>query len=114
MNLPHLLRAQWRDYARYHDSRANLRLHLFAVPLFLLGNIALVAAPAVAAWWWATAGLVAMAVSIALQARGHRAEAVPPAPFTGPGNAVARLLCEQWVTFPRFVLSGGWRRVGGR
>lgn len=114
MNLSDLLRAQWRDYARYHGSRANLRLHLFAVPLFLLGNIALVAAPAVGAWWWAAAGVAAMATSIALQARGHRAEAVPPAPFTGPGNAVARLLCEQWVTFPRFLLSGGWRRVGGR
>ena len=50
-----------------------------------------------------------MVLSLALQGRGHRWEPVPPEPFTGPMNAVARLLCEQWITFPRFVLSGGWR-----
>ena len=25
-------------------------------------------------------------------------------------NFVGRLFLEQWVTFPRFVLSGGWAR----
>jgi len=29
-------------------------------------------------------------------------------PFTGPLNAMSRIFLEQWVTFPRFVLSGGW------
>jgi hypothetical protein len=38
-------------------------------------------------------------------------EPVPPEPFTGAGNAVARLLLEQWITFPRFVVSGGWHRA---
>ena len=32
-------------------------------------------------------------------------------PFTSPANAVARIFCEQWITFPRFVLSGGWYRA---
>ena len=36
---------------------------------------------------------------------------VPPEPFAGPGQALARLFFEQWLTFPRFVLSGGWRRA---
>jgi hypothetical protein len=31
-------------------------------------------------------------------------------PFDGAGDVVSRLLVEQWVTFPRFVLSGGWGR----
>jgi hypothetical protein len=33
---------------------------------------------------------------------------VPPEPFTGPLNAVARIFLEQWITFPLFVLSGSW------
>jgi hypothetical protein len=52
-----------------------------------------------------------MVVSLALQGRGHRQEQVPPEPFTSPANAISRLLLEQWVTFPRFVLSGGWLRA---
>ena len=47
-------------------------------------------------------------VAVALQGRGHRLEPVPPEPFSGPLNFVSRLFFEQWVTFPRFVLSGGW------
>jgi hypothetical protein len=52
--------------------------------------------------------LTGMVLSIALQGRGHKREAIPPDPFTGPGNAIARIFLEQWVTFPRFLLSGGW------
>jgi hypothetical protein len=52
-----------------------------------------------------------MALSVALQGRGHRQEPVPPAPFTGPLNAVSRIFLEQWVTFPRFLFSGGWFRA---
>ena len=33
-----------------------------------------------------------------------------PMPFSGPDDVVTRLLVEQWVTFPRFVFSGGWYR----
>ena len=106
-----LLRWQWEGYPRYHQSRANLLLHVAVVPLFLAGNVALVAALARGAWLAAAGGAVAMVVSMALQGRGHKGEAVPPEPFTGPGNALARIFGEQWVTFPRFVLSGGWRRA---
>ena len=56
-------------------------------------------------------GGIAMGTGLALQGKGHKLERVPPEPFTGPANAIARLLLEQWVTFPRFVLSGGWRRA---
>jgi hypothetical protein len=31
-------------------------------------------------------------------------------PFDGAADFVSRFVVEQWVTFPRFVLSGGWRR----
>jgi hypothetical protein len=106
-----LLRWQWQGYPRFHRSRANLLLHIVLVPVFVLANVVLLAALAQQSWWAVLVALVAMAVSVALQGRGHRQEAMPPEPFTSPGNAVARIYCEQWVTFPRFVLSGGWYRA---
>jgi hypothetical protein len=59
---------------------------------------------------WLVAAAAGMALSIGIQGRGHRLEPVPPEPFAGPVNFLGRLLFEQWVTFPRFVLSGAWRR----
>jgi phage terminase small subunit len=111
MGVVQLLRWQWDGYQRYHQSRANLVLHILVVPLFLAGNILLVVALARAWWLTALVSLAAMVVSVALQGRGHGREAMPPEPFTGPANAVGRIFLEQWVTFPRFVLSGGWWRA---
>lgn len=111
MNAHELLRRQWDGYPRYHRSRHNLWLHIVAVPLFLAGNVALVAGLVMASWAAAIGGLAAMVVSVAMQGRGHKAEANPPEPFTGPANALSRIFLEQWVTFPRFVLSGGWARA---
>jgi hypothetical protein len=103
-----LLRRQWEAYARYHQSRGNLLLHIFFVPMFLLGNLVLLIALIEGRWLAALGGVLATVLALALQGRGHRQESIPPEPFTGPGNALARILLEQWVTFPRFVLSGGW------
>lgn len=103
-----LLRWQWDGYSRYHCSRFNLLLHIVVVPLFLLGNVVLVVALVQRSWLAALGGAAAMLISVTLQGRGHRTEVVPPEPFTGPLNAVSRIFLEQWVTFPRFVLSGNW------
>lgn len=108
MSIVQLVRWQWDGYPKYHQSRSNLLIHIVAVPLFLLGTIAL-------AWTIAERSLLLLGVAIGcivvavvLQRRGHRLEAVQPAPFSGPLNFVSRVFFEQWVTFPRFVLSGGW------
>lgn len=106
-----LLRWQWQGYPRYHQSRANLLIHIVLVPVFVLGNVVLVVALAQASCAPALVALVAMVVSVALQGRSHRQESTPPEPFTSAVNAVTRIFCEQWVTFPRFVLSGGWYRA---
>ncbi|WP_197673220.1 hypothetical protein [Leptolyngbya sp. O-77] len=111
MKLGELLQWQWQGYARYHQVRSNLLLHIFLVPLFLVGNIAFVGGVVRLSWWLALVGVVATFVSIALQGRGHKAEPIPPEPFTGVGNALSRIFLEQWVTFPRFVLSVGWLRA---
>ena len=85
MSISEVLRWQWQGYSRYHQSRANLLIHIVAVPLFLGGTIALllaVAALSLIAFALAVGCIVA---AIALQGRGHRLEVVPPEPFSGPG-----------------------------
>ena len=106
-----LLAWQWEGYARYHQSRANLLLHILLVPLFLAGNVALVVGVIRLDWIESSVGFALMALSMVLQGRGHKGEVVPPVPFSGAGNAIARIFLEQWITFPRFVLSGGWSRA---
>ena len=111
MSASELLRWQWEGYPRYHQSRFNLVLHIVLVPLFLVSNVALLTAFVQGSWLLGIVAAVGMVFSVALQGRGHRKEPVPPEPFTGLGNALSRIFLEQWVTFPRFVLSGGWRRA---
>jgi hypothetical protein len=106
-----LLQWQWEGYPRYHLSHTNLLIHIVAVPLFLAGNIALVAALLYGSVSGAAVGLACMVASIVLEGRGHKLEQNPPEPFTSALNAVARLYLEQWITFPRFLLSGGWYRA---
>jgi len=111
MSLIRLLRSQWTAYSRTHQSRANLLLHVAAVPLFLAGNLLLVVALAKALWVVAATSLAATILAIALQGLGHRQETISSEPFTSPLNAVLRMALEQWITFPRFVFSGCWRRA---
>lgn len=105
-----LLTWQWQQYPVGHQDRTNLALHVATVPLFCAGTLAALASPllGVAA---AVGGLLAMVGAIGVQGRGHKAERTPPVPFRGPGDALARLFFEQWVTFPRFVLSGAFARA---
>jgi phage terminase small subunit len=105
-----LLRWQWSDYAAKHRSRTNLLIHIVAVPLFQLATLLLVYGALCRTAWPAGAGVVGLVASLALQGRGHRLEAEAPTPFAGAADAVRRIVAEQWVTFPRFVLSGGWSR----
>jgi hypothetical protein len=106
-----LIRWQWDGYCRYHGARANLIIHIFAVPLFLAGTVTLIMAMLRLSAAWSAIGIACMVISVAIQGRGHKLEKISPEPFTGMGNAVARIFLEQWVTFPRFVLSGRWARA---
>jgi len=108
MSIGELLRWQWEGYPRYHRSRANLLIHIVAVPLFLIGTVGLVVALVQVSPVGLAIAVGGIIVAVALQGRGHRLESIPPEPFTGPVNFVSRLFLEQWVTFPRFVVSGSW------
>jgi len=106
-----LLRWQYAGYAKFHLSRANLLLHIVVVPLFILSNVALLVSLVKLAWLPAAIAAGLMGTSMALQGRGHGREQLPPEPFTGAMNVISRIVLEQWITFPRFVFSGGWLRA---
>ena len=103
-----LLHWQFSQYPAAHRDRGNLLLHVLTVPVFMAGTVSVALA-----WMnpWLLSGLVGIVAAAALQGRGHAREANPPAPFRGPLDVVARLFAEQWITFPRFVLSGGFARA---
>jgi hypothetical protein len=97
---------QWRGYERNHRDRANLLLHIVLVPAFIAGILATVRFLTWGRWF---AALFALA-AFALQGLGHRREGEAPEPFLGPSDFVGRMFVEQFITFPRFVLSGQWAR----
>jgi uncharacterized membrane protein YGL010W len=103
-----LLRWQMEGYPTFHRSRTNLLIHIVAVPAFQAAVVGLFWSLVNAAWLQAGVALALAVVAFGLQGFGHKREAEPPARFDGPGDAVSRILAEQFITFPRFVLSGGW------
>lgn len=119
MSLKPFLARQWQDYADNHRDPLNLAIHVVAVPAFIAGVLALPAAVAARHPLWAVAGLASAFASLALQAIGHKREARAPAPFRSRADFWVRLFAEQFITFPRLLLSGRWLRrpapaAGGR
>jgi phage terminase small subunit len=105
---PNLLAWQWSDYVAKHRDRGNLLIHIVAVPLFQLATLVLLGALVGRSATAAIIAIVAMVLALVLQGRGHRRETEAPMPFEGAADFVSRFVVEQWITFPRFVLSGAW------
>ena len=105
---PNLLAWQWSDYVAKHRDRGNLLIHIVVVPLFQLATLLLIGALVGRSATVAVVAVIAMVVALVLQGRGHRREAEAPTPFDGAADFVSRFVVEQWITFPRFVLSGAW------
>lgn len=105
-----LLNWQWRGYARNHRNPANLLIHMLAVPAFIAGMLAFVTLTLRAQWLGALIAILVSVAAFALQGVGHNRESEAPEPFAGPGDFLARIFAEQFITFPRFVLSGQWAR----
>lgn len=106
-----LLADQGRDYSRYHTDRMNLLIHIVAVPVFELSCVGFIGALAARAPVYAAASVALALAAFAAQGGGHAREPNAAIPFTGPGNTVGRIFGEQFITFPRFVLGGGWSRA---
>jgi len=108
---PGLLTRQFASYPHAHRDRRNLTIHVTTQPLFVSSLAAALAGPWIVGWVAVPFGVFGMVLAMALQGRGHRLEARPPDPFRGPLDVVARIFAEQLVTFPRYVLTGGFARA---
>ncbi|MDD0977427.1 Mpo1-like protein [Pseudomonas fontis] len=109
--LPNLPAWQWRGYPNNHRNPTNLVLHLIAVPLFIIGALLVLTGLFDFDLGAIAVGIIGLIAGLGLQRQGHRLEAEQPEPFADRKDAMQRLLVEQFVTFPRFVLSGAWWRA---
>ncbi len=99
------------DYPRFHQNRTNLAIHIVMVPVFVASAVGVVGALAAGRWPVAASLALGPLASLAAQGAGHSRERNPPLPFAGPGDFATRVLAEQFYRFPRFVLTGGWKRA---
>lgn len=107
MSFPELLSWAWRETSPVHRNGVNLLIHVFAVPLFVLAHVLLVASLFAGAWL-AVAGVAGIVLSVVLQGVGHSLERIRSHPFTGPRDFVRRFYAEQFCNFWRFLFSGQW------
>lgn len=105
-----LLSWQYAGYGSKHRSRVNLWLHIATVPLFWGGIASFVASALGGGAPWLSLGVAGVLAAFVAQAIGHKQEPEAPEPFLGAGDFFSRFIVEQLVTFPRFVLAGGWWR----
>ena len=108
---PNLLSWQFELYPEGHTTRLNLAIHLVTVPTFHMGLVTLLFGLVGWSGFTMLAGWIVAATCIVLQGVGHKREPVAPVPFSGPVDVVSRLLVEQLITYPRFMLSGGFIRA---
>ena len=104
------MQIDWADYHRVHAGRLNLLIHLIAVPLFIGAVVSVLLAAGRGDPVSATMSLAFGLIAMALQGRGHKLEAEPPRPFSGPLNFMRRWFMEQFIIFPVFLLTGRWWR----
>ena len=105
-----LLAWQWALYPEGHTTRSNLLIHIVTVPIFEMGTLLLLSGLRTGLGY-AITGLLMMVGAMACQGRGHAGEPNRPVPFLGPLDVFARILSEQWIAFPRFVIRGGFGRA---
>ena len=106
-----LLAWQWERYPPSHRNRTNLLVHALTAPVFIAGTLALINSPFLPSFSLGLGGLAAMLGVVAIQRRTHRLETAPPSPFRGPLDVVQRFFVEQWINFPRYVLTGEFARA---
>lgn len=109
MSFSELLAWAWRETPPVHRNTANLLIHLFAVPLFVMGHFLLITG-VFFNLWILVIGIASIVVSLVLQNFGHSLEANKVHPFTGSRDFFRRLYAEQFCNFWRFLFSGQWFR----
>src|SRR5262249_61501245 len=95
-----LLRWQWSDYAAKHQNRANLIIHVVAVPLFQVGTVLLVAGVGIRAMLAIGGALACLALAVWMGGRGHARGRGGPTPFDGALGFARRFVAGPGVTCP--------------
>lgn len=98
-------------YAGQHRDRTTLLVHLMFVPLFMLASASMLVFLLSGNWVLALLAAVACTVSLLVQGAVHRRTVRLLPKADSRIAALGQLLREQWIEFPRFVLSGGWLRA---
>ena len=115
MNLAELAAEQWRDYSDRHRNKVNLLIHIVTVPLvwwstfLIIGGLLLMLLGVGGLKFWVYAA-VFIGLSLFAQSYGNGMEAIKPKPIGSPKDFAMNAIAEQFITFPRFVLSGDWLR----
>ena len=115
MTFADALTEQWRDYDERHRNKLNLLIHIATVPLVwfaslqVVGGLLLMLIGVGGLKMWAYA-IVLTAIALFAQSYGNSLEAIKPRKFADPKDFALNAAAEQFVTFPRFVLSGAWLR----
>jgi len=102
------LQWQWSGYSAAHQTKTNLLFHIIAVPLFMVATVLALYALVRLSFFALLPSVLCFILSLILQKRGHKLEPVQPEPFKNGFDFVCRIFAEQWITFPRFVVTGGW------
>ena len=116
MTFTELVDQQWSDYAGRHRNKTHLMLKIVAVPLVWLagiqafGALLLMLMPGVSGFGVLVWALALVAVSVFLQVRGAAMETGAPRPFTFTKDTALWFAADDFVNFPRFVLTGEWLR----
>jgi len=83
-------------------------IHIVSVPVFVLGTLSLFVSLIELSPIGMLISILVVVIAFGAQGFGHSKERISPESFATPGQAIVRILSEQFITFPRYVLSGGW------
>ena len=108
MSISDLLEIQWNGYSKVHSSRLNLVIHIISVPLFIAGCLSTLLSLLMFSLVGVFVSVFTVALAFGAQGIGHSKEQVAADPFTGFKQAITRIIFEQFITFPKFVISGSW------
>ena len=117
MTFPEQVDQQWSDYAERHRDKTHLMLKIVAVPLVWLaviqafGALLLLLLPGVSGFGALVWALVMVAIGGFLQVRGATMETVKSRPFAMNKDYALWFAADNFVNFPRFVLTGDWLKA---
>lgn len=108
MNFDEMMKQQWNSYGKFHKSRLNLLIHMVAVPFCLIGVVNFAGSMVRLSIGGMISSAIIAALAFGAQLFGHTQEEFSDEPMTDVKESATRILLEQCVTFPKYVLTGQW------